>query len=189
LSILDALALFDPGFNIVHRTQGVGDSPLGVLTQAPDRLQRHLDIAHVVHGVEYPEYVHPVVGRTLHELRDHIVGVMAIAQNVLAAEQHLLRRIRHGFFQFPDPLPGILPQVADAGIEGGPTPGFQGPETHLVQFRRDRQHVIEAHPGGQQRLVGITQHHVSNTQRAFCLFHKSGPLLTRTYRLRRAYFF
>ncbi len=33
--ILDTLALLNPGFDVVHRTEGVGDRPLGVLA---DRL-------------------------------------------------------------------------------------------------------------------------------------------------------
>ena len=90
-----------------------------------DRAQCRLQVAHIVHRIEHAEHVHTVHRSALDKFFHHIIGVVPVTENILAAEQHLLRRIRHGFFQFADALPGIFPQVADTGIKGCPTPGLQ----------------------------------------------------------------
>ena len=65
-------------------------------------------IAQVVQGIEYPEYIDAVYRRPLHKGIDDIIGVVAIAEDILPPEQHLLRGIRHRFFEFTDPFPGIF---------------------------------------------------------------------------------
>ena len=169
--ILNALALLHPGIDIMHRTQGIGDGALGMLAHFPHRLQRHLDIAHVVHGIEHAKYVDPVVGGTVHELLHHVVRVVAVSQDILPAEQHLLGCIGHGFLQFANALPGILTQVADTGVEGSASPGFQGPEAYLIEFFRDGQHVVQSQARCEQGLVGVAQYDVGNTQGAFIVIH------------------
>ena len=133
----------------MHRAQGIGDGALGVLAHFLDRLQGDLQVAHIVHGIEHPEHVDTVAGSPLHELRHHIIGVVAVTENILTPKQHLLGGIRHGFFQLPNTLPGIFTQIANTGVEGCPAPGFQRPEADLVQPGGDWQHIVQAHAGRQ----------------------------------------
>ena len=148
--VLDTLAHLHPGVHGVHRAEGVGDGALGVFTHFLDGFERHLQVAHIVHGVEHTKYIDAVDGGPLDKFCHHVIGVMAVAQDILAPEQHLLGRVRHGLFQLADALPGILPEVADTRVESRPTPGFQRPEAHLVQFGGDRQHIVKPHAGGQK---------------------------------------
>ncbi len=123
--VLDAFALLHPDVEGMHRAHRVGDGALGVLALFDHRRHRALDVAHVVHGVEHAEHVHAAFRRPFHEGVDHVVGVMAVAEQVLPAQQHLLGRVGHRLLELADALPGVLAQVADAGVEGGAAPGFQ----------------------------------------------------------------
>ncbi|EHC70798.1 hypothetical protein LTSEJOH_0135, partial [Salmonella enterica subsp. enterica serovar Johannesburg str. S5-703] len=66
---------------------------------AAHRLQGGFHIARVVHGVEDAEDVHTVFHRALDEAFHHVIGVVAVAEQVLAAQQHLQRGFGHGFFE------------------------------------------------------------------------------------------
>ena len=174
--VFDPPRQIDPQIQGVHRAHGVGQGALGMTTLLAHRTQGGLQIADVVHGVEHPEHIHSVDRCALHETLHHIVGVVAIPQDVLSPKQHLLRSIGHCLFQFADALPGILPQVADTGIEGRTAPGLQGPETHPIQLGGNRQHVIEPHPGRKQRLMGVAQHHLGDAQSFGLIRHEESGL-------------
>ncbi len=122
-----------------------------------DRLQGHAHVAGVVHGVEDAEDVHAVVGGLAHEFPHHVVRIVAVAKQVLAPQQHVDAGVGQRPPQTAQPLPGVLAQEAHAGIEGGPAPGLQGPETDLVQLGADGQHVLGAHAGGDEGLVAVAQ--------------------------------
>jgi hypothetical protein len=154
--VLELFGHVDPEVDVVHRAQRIGQRTLGVLADGDGGLDRGFDIAHIVHRVEDAEHVHAVVGAARDELFDHVVGVVAVTERVLAAQQHLHRRVRHRRLELAQSLPGIFAEVANAGVEGGAAPGFERPEADLVEFFRDRQHVFDAHPRRQQRLGGIT---------------------------------
>ena len=113
------------------------------------RPQRGAHIADIVHGVEHAEHVHAIHRSALHKFFHHIVGVVAVTQNILAAKQHLLRRFRHGFFQFADTVPGVFAKIADARVEGRSTPGFQRPKPDLIKLGGDRQHIVYAQARGE----------------------------------------
>ena len=81
---------------------------------------------------------------------------MAVAENILSSEQHLLRCVRHRGFHFPKTLPGILTEIANAGIEGSSAPGLQRPKTDLVEVLGNRQHIVDTHSGCEQALVGVS---------------------------------
>jgi hypothetical protein len=107
-----------------------------------------LEIPQVVHGVEDAEDINAVVYRPFYEALYDVVGVMPVAEQVLGAQQHLLAGPGHRGLELAQALPGVLPQIADAGIESGPAPSLQRPVADRVQFRRDRQHILQAQPGG-----------------------------------------
>jgi hypothetical protein len=145
----------------VHRAGGVGDGALGVLAGRFDRFDGHAQVTHVVHGVEDAEHVDAVYRCLGHERFDHVVAVMAIAQQVLPAQQHLQAGVGQRGAQLAQALPRVFFQEAHAGVEGRAAPDFQRPVADFVELVADRQHVVGAHAGSQQRLVGVTQDGVS----------------------------
>ncbi len=73
----------------MHRTGGEADGALGMLVVGLNLADRGAHIAQIVHGIEYPEYIYAIGGRHVDEFFHHIIGVMAVAQQVLATQQHL----------------------------------------------------------------------------------------------------
>ena len=80
-----------------------------VVADNTDRGQkcRHID---AVDGAALDEFVHKVI------------GVVAVPEDILAAEKHLLRRIRHGCLEKSNALPRIFAEVTNTGIEGRAAP-------------------------------------------------------------------
>ena len=169
--VLDALAEIHPQIDRVHRANRVRDGSLGVLVDLDRRLYRRLEVPEIVQRVENPEDIDAVDRTALDELLHQVVSVMAVAENILAAKQHLLWRIRHGGFQAANALPRVFSEVANAGIERRPTPGLDRPEADLVELAGDRQHVVDSHTRGEQALVRVTKHEFGNTE-GFLFAHK-----------------
>ncbi len=152
----------EPGLQGVGRAGGVAQGALGVGAVAAHRLQGGLHVARVVHGVEDAEDVHAVFDGALHEAFDHVVGVVTVAEQVLAAEQHLQRGFRHRLFQLAQADPRVLAEEADAGVEGGPAPALQRAVADVVKLSGDGEHIIETQTGGEQGLVGVAQDDIGN---------------------------
>jgi hypothetical protein len=159
--ILDALAHVDVGVDRVHGAHGVRDRALRVLAHAQSRLDGGFEIAEVVQRVEDPEHVDAGFGRALDERFDDVVGVVPVAEQILAAQQHLLARSRHGLLELPQPVPRILAEVTDAGVERGAAPRLDRPESDGVELLGDRQHVVDAQPSREQRLMRVAEHELS----------------------------
>jgi hypothetical protein len=106
-------------------------------------------------GVEDAEDVHAVLDGPVAELVDDVIGVVAVADGVLAAEQHLGRRLLEPLLDFAETLPRVLFQEAEAGIEGGAAPAFDGVVADGVHELEDGDHVLGAHAGREERLVAI----------------------------------
>ena len=83
-----------------------------------------LQITHIVHGIEDAKYVHPVERGPLNKPINHIISVMPVAEQILPAQQHLLRGIRHSRFECAQALPRILAQIANTRVKSRPAPGF-----------------------------------------------------------------
>ncbi len=73
----------EPGLQGVGRAGGIAEGALGVGAVAADRLQGGLHVARVVHGIKDAEDVHAVFDGALHEALHHVVGVVAVAEQVL----------------------------------------------------------------------------------------------------------
>ena len=151
-----------PGLQGVGRTGGVGERPLSVGAVAAHRLQGGFHVARVVHGVEDAEHVHAVFDGALSEALHHVIGVVAVAEEVLAAEQHLQGGLRHGLFELAQADPGVLAEEADAGVKGGAAPAFKGPVARVVELSGDGEHIVEAQAGGEKGLVGVAQDDIGN---------------------------
>ena len=113
-----------------------------------DGTQGSFEIARIVHSVEYAKDIDAIYSGALDEFFHDIIGVVPIAQQVLASQQHLLARVGHGLLEFANALPRVFSQVADTGIEGRTAPAFHRPETNLIELGSDRQHVFQANTGG-----------------------------------------
>ena len=158
-------------FQVVHLAaharlgQGVADRALEVLLVLPDHLHHGQEVAEVVQGVEHPEDVHAVVAGPLHEGLDHVVGVVAVAHQVLPPQQHGQGGAGDAGAQEAQALPGIFVQEAVAGVEGRPAPDLHGVEAHLVHGRGHGQQVLGAPARGEQRLVPVAQGQVLHLHR------------------------
>ena len=88
-------------------------------------IDRHFDIAYIVKRVEDTDYVDAVLNALLDEKAHDIVGVMLVAEEILTSEKHLELGIRAGRSDLAQPLPRILIEVTQAGVEGGSAPALE----------------------------------------------------------------
>ncbi len=114
----------DVALDGVDRGDRVADRALGVLADGLDRLHGAGHVAGVVEGIEDAEDVHAVLGRLLDELLDDHVLVVAVAEEVLPAQQHLQLGIGHQLAERAETFPRILIEEADAGVIGCSAPAF-----------------------------------------------------------------
>ena len=82
-------------------------------------------MARVVEGVEDAEDVDAVLRGELDEAAEDVVGVVPVAEDVLAPEEHLEGRLAPGL-DLAQALPGVLAQKAQADVEGRAAPAFEG---------------------------------------------------------------
>ncbi|VVM71997.1 hypothetical protein PS624_01855 [Pseudomonas fluorescens] len=151
------LGLRHERINGVHRAGGVGDGALGMFTGSFHRFDGHAQVTHVVHRVEDTEHIDAIHRSLGDEGFDHVVAVVAVAQQVLPAQEHLQTGVRQRRAQLAQTLPRIFFQKAYAGVEGRAAPAFQRPVADFVELVADWQHVFGAHAGGEQRLVSVAQ--------------------------------
>ena len=152
-----ALRQVDVSLHGMQGTHRVADGALGMLAVAAHGLDRVRDVAQVVQRIEDAEHVHAVLSRLVDEAVDDLVLVVPVAQQVLAAQQHLQLRMGHQLAEAAQALPRVFVEEADAGIEGGAAPAFHRPIARGVDVGAGRHHVLEGHARGQQALVGIAQ--------------------------------
>ncbi len=151
------LGLRDERIDGVHRAGGVSDGALRMFAGSLHRLDRHAQVTHVVHRIEDAEHVDAVDRSFGDEGFDHVVAVVAVAQQVLPAQKHLQARVRQRRAQLAQTLPRVFFQEAYAGVERRAAPALQRPVADFVELVADRQHIFGAHAGGEQRLVSVAQ--------------------------------
>ena len=142
---------------VMHRAGSIAEGAFGVLASLFYRLDGNAQVAQVIHGIENAEYIDAVVGGFPHEGAHHVIGVMAIAQQILSAQQHLDAAVRQCLSQVFQAFPRIFLEIAYAGIERGAAPGLQRPEANVIESGTNRQHVVRAHAGGNKGLMSVTQ--------------------------------
>jgi hypothetical protein len=128
---------------------------------AAHRLQGGLHVARVVHGVEDAEDVHAVFDGALHEALHHVIGVVAVAEQVLAAEQHLQRVFG---IAFSARAGGPTGPRRESGCrrQRWPRPSTRGAVADVVKLSGDGEHIVETQTGGEQGLVGVAQDDIGN---------------------------
>jgi hypothetical protein len=103
------------------------------------------------------------------ESGDDVVGIVRVTDRIRAAEQHLEAEIRNLLAQAAQAFPRALAEESHRGVEGGAAPHFQREKLrHAVGHGfGDAQHVVGAHAGGDERLVGVAQGGVGDEQAVF----------------------
>lgn len=146
----------------MNRGSGVADGALGVLAGLLDGCHRVLKVARIVQSVEHPEHVHAVLGRLLDKLVDDLVVVVAVAQKVLATQQHLQPGVRQQLAESTQTLPWVFVEESDARIEGSSAPAFNGPEACRINVGTGINHVLHGHASGKQALMRVAEHELGN---------------------------
>ena len=82
---------------------------------------------------------------------------MAVAQDILPAEQHLELGVLEVGLDGAQALPRVLLQVAQAGVEGRAAPAFHGMVAALVHVIQHAQKILDRHAGSDQRLLRVPQ--------------------------------
>ena len=155
--VLEPLGHLNELIDRVQRRGRVADRPLCVLAGAADGVERAAEVANVIQSVENAEHVHAVLGRLAHEAIDDRIFVVPVAQQVLAAQQHLQAGIGHQLAKGAQPLPRVFVEKSDAGVVGGAAPAFHAPETCLVDGLAGSDQVLGRHPRGEQTLVAVAE--------------------------------
>ena len=131
-----------------------------------------------VEGVEDAEQVDAGLGRFLDEGLDDVVGIVGVADGVGGPQQHLEEDVRDALAQLGQAVPGRFLEEAHGRVERRPAPHLQREQAGVPGGvdRGDLQHVVGAHPRGQQRLVGVAEGRVGH-QQPLLLEHPGGELL------------
>ena len=145
-------------------TDRIGHRALGVLADLERRRDGRFEVPYVVHRVEYAEDIHPVLGGRLDKGFDDVVGVVAVTEDVLGAEQHLHPGLGHRSPNQSQPLPRILSEKPDARVERRTAPHLGRPKTDLVQPIAYGQHVVDSHARREQRLVRVAKYEFGNAE-------------------------
>ena len=154
------LAHLDVLLDGVHGALGIADA---AGSHGPGRrvllhgVQGGTQIAEVVQRVEDADHIDAVLDAQLDELLDHVVMIVLVTQQVLAAQQHLQAGIGHVLADVPQPLERILVQVPQAAVERGAAPALHRVVSGLVHCGQDLRKVGIGQPGGHQGLIRVPQ--------------------------------
>ena len=129
-------------------------------------LHGHLHARDPVQGVKDAEHIDAPLGGLLHEGPHQIVGIVGVAHQIGAAQQHLERDVGDLLPQQTQALPRGLVEEAVGHVEGGAAPHLQREAVpqdvgHAIGAL---DHVAGAHTGGQQALVGVPHGGVGEQQ-------------------------
>ena len=105
------------------------------------------------------------------EIIHHIIGVMAVAQQVLPPQKHLQFCMLKALPQSAQTHPGILFEKPQCRIKSSTSPAFHCMVSHPVHLLHNRKHLVCAHSGRDQGLVRITQDSLHNLNRLFLYCH------------------
>ena len=121
------------------------------------RLNSSFEVANIVQRVEDTDNVDTVRDRFLYEILNAVVSIVAVAEHILTAEEHLKLSIRHFASDNSQALPWVFVKEADTSVESSAAPNFCRVIADLVHFRHYREHFVERHSGSYKRLMSVTQ--------------------------------
>ena len=136
---------------------GVGYRHLELGALFLDGLRGYGHVAEVVERVEYADDVHSVADGALYELAHRLVGVVAVAYEVLPAQKHLGLRFLEALFELAQPLPRVFVEEAHRGVEGRAAPAFYGVVAYFIHGLAYRQHVLGAEARRHYGLVRVAE--------------------------------
>ena len=122
-------------------------------------------VARIVERIEHAENIDAVFAGEPDETFDHIVGIIPVSDQVLAAQQHLERRVFGLGLDLPQPFPRILTQEAQAHVERGAAPAFERIISDIIDDVDDAEHIVGPHARGPQRLVRVAQCRIGDAER------------------------
>ena len=146
------------GHRVAHATLEM----LAALLDLPDD---RFEVAIVVQRIEGTEDIHAVFSGAVNEGGSHVVGVVAVAHQILGTQQHGKRRLLGIALERTQTLPRIFVQETVHGVERGTTPGFQRPETDFIHHFGNRDHVLGTPTRCEQGLVSIAQGKIHDLHR------------------------
>ena len=118
---------------------------------------RSLQISEIVEAVKYPDDIDAVVQRLLHEVVDHIIRIVIVAEYVLSSEEHLQLRILEACSELSEPLPRILVQKSHARVKCRTAPALYRVVADLIHLVDDREHLLRGHPRRDQGLMRVSE--------------------------------
>ena len=163
--LLQLLGQLDEVILVVDGGDGVAEGGLHLASVLLGGLDGLLQVAHVVECIKNADNVDAVLHALAAEGVHHVVSIVLVAQNVLAAEEHLQLGVGQMLAQRPQTLPGVLLQKAHTDVKGGAAPALQAVVANGVQDLTGREHVLDGHAGGSLGLVGVTQDGIRDFQR------------------------
>ena len=149
---------------VVDGGDGVAHGGLHLAAVLPGGLDGLFQVPHIVQRVENADDVDAVFNGLAAEGVHHIVGIVLVAQNILATEQHLQLRVLHVLADGPQPLPRVFIQEAHTGVEGGAAPALQRVVADGIQHFQRGEHILRGHAGSRLRLVSVPEDGIRNEQ-------------------------
>ena len=125
-----------------------------------DGFHRSFEISHIVERIEYPYHADSVLYGLFDEFFNDVVGVMAISQKILPAQEHLYGRLFEVLFQIPQSVPRVLAQIPQTRVESRPSPCFERIVAHIVELRKHGLHLIETHTRSGKRLMRVAKNSI-----------------------------
>jgi hypothetical protein len=80
-----------------------------------------------------------------------------VAEEVLAAQEHLQFGLLADFLDVAQALPRVFVEVAQARVEGRAAPALDGVVAGVVDVLDRRRELRERHTGGDEGLVGVAE--------------------------------
>ena len=135
-------------------------------------LHSGLQVADIVQCIEDTDDIDTVCDGLLYEVFYYIIRIVTIAQNVLAAEQHLHLGILETIAHLAETLPRIFLQETKSRIESSAAPHLNCVVTNLIHLVDDRKHLLRGHTSCDQGLLTVTKNGLSNFNwfNSFCHF-------------------
>ena len=155
LELLDHLNVFGDG---VHGAGGVGNGAGCHCPLLHGLLNGDLKVVGIIQGIENADDVNAVFNRAADKAAYRIVGIVLVAEDVLAAKQHLQLGIGHFCADLTETFPGILIQEAQADVKGGAAPAFHGVKPSLIHLLENGLKLVVGKSCRYQRLIRVTKH-------------------------------
>ena len=110
-----------------------------------------------------------MIDGALYEFAHRLVGVVAVADEVLPAEEHLGLRFLEALLELAQPLPRVFVEEAHRGVERSAAPAFYGVVAYFIHGLAYRQHVLGAEARRHYGLVRVAECRLGYSDAGFFL--------------------